>query len=116
MRFFFLFFLLVTLALKVNAQELTETNDAQFIETSGMITRIEEVPFVVFSLKDIKGLTLKLYWFAEVDSELDMPMVFRSLLGKKVDVMYSIDAYFDPFSKEYKSVHILESVDLSFKK
>ena len=96
---------------------MTNTSDDEDYEemsnyVSGTVTKIEKEQFVVLSLKDDSGKTLKLYWLYYVDSELDLESNYSNLIDKKVEVYYYESDLFDARINEYKSFNIIEELNL----
>lgn len=79
---------------------------------SGTITKIEKEQFIVFTLKDENGRSMKFHWLYYVDSEIDLPSEYSNLVGKKVGVYYYEDDLFDARIDEYKLFNVIEEINL----
>lgn len=77
---------------------------------TGVITKIEQDFPVVFSLKDNQGKALKLYWVDPVESELDLPNTYGSLIGKTVEIAYKNKDMFDPKIGEYRQFKVISKI------
>ncbi len=76
----------------------------------GLITKIENDFFVVFSLKDDQGKTTKFYWLTFVDADLELTNKYHSLLGETAKITYKVQDFFDPKIEEYRSYNIISKV------
>jgi hypothetical protein len=74
---------------------------------TGVITKVDSDFFVVFSLKDDIGNSVKLYWIQPVESNVDLPNTYASLAGKPVEVKYEIKDVFDPKVGDYRQLRVL---------
>lgn len=87
---------------------------AQASETiSGVVTKIEDGNFIVFSLKDDKGKVIKLYWMDFISSDMDLVTDYANLLEKSVEVSYTRHDYFDPKIKEYRQYFVITELKLN---
>lgn len=97
---------------KMDTQEASE--DIKTIESYisiGKITKIDKEAFVVFSVFDNSGKSLKFYWLTEVESNIDLANNYRTLLETDVKITYIIQEYFDPKIGEYRNFNIIEKID-----
>lgn len=79
---------------------------------SGIITKIDNEQFVVFSIKDDAGKTTKFYWLWYIESEMDLPTEYLTLIGKEVELYYYENDIYDPRIDEYKTFFIIEEMNL----
>jgi len=98
--------LLMRLAGEVNDENAVEEQSA-VLSAKGIVTKVEKDFLVVFHIKDETGKTIKCYWMAEIDSDLDLVMEYESLSGKKVEVHYVEEKLFDPRISEYRPHFVL---------
>ncbi len=77
---------------------------------NGRITKIEKQDFIVFSIAGDNRVLTKLYWISRVDSDIDLPNDFQSLLNKRVTVSYVSTEIFDQRTQQYKSVNVIASL------
>jgi len=89
-----------------------EEIDNEFYYTTGSVVKIEKEQFVIISIKDDTGKTSKYYWLTYVASEIDLPNEYNSLVGKNIEVYYTIDDLFDARIDEYKSFNVIEEINL----
>lgn len=87
----------------------TDSKNAVNIVT-GVITRVEEDFFVVFSLKENQGRAMKLYWMDPLESEQDLPNTYSTLVGKTVEVKYKNRDMFDPKIGEYRQFKVISTI------
>lgn len=80
--------------------------------SSGTITKVEKEQFVVFSIKDDSGKTIKLHWLYYIDSEIDLEADYANLLGKRVEMYYYESDLFDARIDEYKTFNIIEEINI----
>jgi len=76
----------------------------------GTITKVEKEHFVVFSLKDDTGKTIKLHWLYYINSEIDLETDYPNLVGKRVEIYYYESELFDARINEYKTFNIIEEI------
>ena len=78
----------------------------------GIITRIENDCFVIFSLKDEQGKIAKFYWLEFIDSEIEMTSKYNSYIDKSVKITYDVRDFFDPKIMEYRQYYIIRRIEL----
>ena len=88
----------------------TAYNASEYI--MGTIVKIENDPFVVFSLKDETGKITKLYWLTFIESDIELTDNYLSLQGKFVKISYTTDEFFDPKIVQYRQFQIIKSIKL----
>ncbi|MFZ6844990.1 hypothetical protein [Undibacterium sp. RuTC16W] len=74
---------------------------------NGTITKIEKDNFATFFLKDNEGKTTKLYWLGPVQTTMDLPTIYQTLVGKTVEVQYENKDIFDPKIGEYRQFKVI---------
>lgn len=79
----------------------------------GVITKIETEQFVVFSLKDEMGKISKFYWFTFIESAMELSSKYKSLVGKTVNITFTIQDYFDPKIDEYRPISMIRKMDMA---
>ena len=77
---------------------------------AGVVTLVENEPFVVFSVKDRNGRTDKYIWLHPLVSTIDLPSNYRSLVGKNVELKFENKDIFDPKIGEYRRFRILTGI------
>lgn len=77
---------------------------------SGTITKIETDNFVIFSLKDKDGASSKYLWLDQIESKLDLPNTYPSLLGKNLTIKFEIQDIFDPKIGEYRRFKVVKGI------
>ncbi|WP_449397712.1 hypothetical protein [Chryseobacterium wanjuense] len=93
----------------MNSKESAQEAEAQLL-INGTITKIEKDNFVVFHVVgDNKNLT-KLYWISNIESNLDLPKEYNSLINKKVSISYYTSEIFDVKINDYKNLNIILSL------
>lgn len=99
---------LLKIATKVNS----ENNDFEttYSEVMGQIISVDENYFVVFSVKDNKGKVSKFYWLTFIDSDVELPVDYKSLVDKTVKISYVSQEFFDPKIGEYRFFNIIQSL------
>lgn len=88
--------------------EDTDADDMLEVEISeGVITKIENENFVVFSLKDESGKITKFYWLTFVEADIELSGNYQSLLEKNVEIGYVKKDFFDPKINEYRTFNVI---------
>ncbi|MBB4805824.1 hypothetical protein HNP38_001096 [Chryseobacterium defluvii] len=77
---------------------------------NGTITKIEKENFVVFHLVGENKTLNKLYWVSAVESDLDLPKEYNSLLNKKVNITYYTAEIFDAKTNNYRNLNVISSL------
>lgn len=95
--------------MKIMGNEKSEEEADQLL-ISGTISKIEKGNFIVFHIVgENKNLT-KLYWISPIESNLDLPNEYPSILNKKVTVSYYTSEIFDPKINDYKNMNIISGL------
>ncbi|WP_295232509.1 hypothetical protein [uncultured Chryseobacterium sp.] len=77
---------------------------------SGTVTRIEKDGFIAFHILGEDGNLTKLYWVTSVQSGLDLPKEYPSLLHKKVTARYYRTEIFDSGLNAYRNLNIISAM------
>lgn len=77
---------------------------------SGSIVKIEKSNFVVFHLIDENKNLKKLNWVTPIESNLDLPTEYNTLLNKKVTVNYYVADIFDVNLNDYRNLNVISSL------
>lgn len=77
----------------------------------GEVVKIEDDLFVTIHLKDDFGKTAKYYWFTFIESDYDLPVDYKNLVGKKIVITYNPQEFFDPRIVEYRTYNIISRID-----
>ncbi|WP_294245146.1 hypothetical protein [uncultured Chryseobacterium sp.] len=77
---------------------------------SGTVTRIEKGNFIIFHVIGEDGNLIKLYWVTAIDSGLDLPREYQSLLNKKINAVYEKNEIFDPGINDYRNINIISTL------
>lgn len=80
------------------------------MSVSGTVSRIEKEGFVVFHIVGADGNLTKLHWITAVQSGLDLPKEYLSLLQKKVTVRYYRSEIFDAGINSYRNLNIISAL------
>lgn len=88
-----------------------ESNEAKSeLLLNGTITKIEKENFVIFHVVgENKNLT-KFYWVSNIESNLDLPKEYNSLINKKVSISYYTTEIFDIKINDYRNLNIISSL------
>ena len=89
--------------------ENVEENDS-YLLFSGTVKKIEKENFVIFHIVGENKTLTKFYWVSNVESDLDLPKEYNSLVGKKVNLSYYTTEIFDAKINDYKNLNILSSL------
>jgi len=77
---------------------------------NGTITKIEKENFIIFHVVgENKNLT-KFYWVSNIESNLDLPKEYNSLVNKKVSISYYTTEIFDAKINDYRNLNIISSL------
>lgn len=77
---------------------------------NGVISKIEKNDFVIFHITGDNRVLTKLHWVSKIESNLDLPVEFQGLQGKRVNVSYHATEIFDPKFNQYRSVNMITSL------
>ncbi|MBV8328502.1 hypothetical protein [Chryseobacterium sp.] len=83
---------------------------AENLSLEGTVTKIEKNDFVVFHITDSNKNLKKLYWITSVESNLDLPKEYSSLLNKKIKLSYYAAEIFDAKIDDYRNLSVITSL------
>jgi len=90
--------------------EETSENESSVLLISGTVSKIEKENFIVFHVVGENKMLNKLYWISSVESNLDLPREYQTLMNKKVDISYFTMEIFDPKINDYRNLNIISSL------
>lgn len=90
--------------------EMDKKEEFKTMELSGILTSIEEEQFITFSIKDIRGRITKLFWLDYIQTDLDIISNRKSLIGKKLAVVYKNTELFDPKINDYRYMPVIKNL------
>ncbi|MES2134429.1 MAG: hypothetical protein V4506_18935 [Bacteroidota bacterium] len=93
---------------KVNGAKTSSKDQELF---SGRITKIEKDFFVVFTVNDNAGKSLKFYWLTNAESNIELINKYDLLFDKDVKVKYTITSLFDPKIGDYRNFNVIEKIE-----
>uniref|UniRef100_A0AAU6WND6 Uncharacterized protein n=2 Tax=Chryseobacterium TaxID=59732 RepID=A0AAU6WND6_9FLAO len=82
------------------------------MSVSGTVSRIEKDEFIVFHIVASDGNLTKLYWITSIQSGLDLPKEYASLLQKKVTFRYYRNEIFDAATNNYRNLNIISALKM----
>jgi len=100
-------------ALMVRLARAAAPGDAgQTVELTveGTVTRVEKEPFVILTVQDGEGRTVKLWWLQAVPSGIDFVNTYESLAGRRLKVSYQPREFFDPRISDYRKFNVISRV------
>ncbi|MDH6254318.1 hypothetical protein M2347_004045 [Chryseobacterium sp. H1D6B] len=77
---------------------------------NGTITKVEKDNFIIFHLVGDNKILNKFYWIGKIDSNLDLPKEYNSLINKKVSISYYTAEIFDVKINDYRNLNIISSL------
>jgi len=77
----------------------------------GVVTKIENANFVVFSLRDDFGKIYKFHWMSFIHSDVELTANYNTLMGKTIKITYNKKDFFDPNILEYRQYNIISKID-----
>ncbi len=99
---------------EIVVEELAEeefVNDSK--QLKGKVTHIENNLFIVLTVEENNGKTSKLIWLNFVQSNIDLPTKWDSLIGKNVNITYNTNTqFFDPKINDYRIFLIIEKLNV----
>ncbi len=96
---------------EVSEEESTDIQ-SNTSSTSGIVQKIEEDCFVIFTLKDNTGKITKFYWMSFIDTGYDLIGNYKNLLSKSVEIYYNKQEFFDPKISEYRNFNIITKLSM----
>lgn len=100
-------------ALMVRLARAAAPGDAgQTVEftVEGTVTRVEKEPFVILTVQDGDGRTVKLWWLQSVPSGIDFVNTYESLAGRRLKVSYQPRDFFDPRISDYRKFNVISRI------
>jgi hypothetical protein len=92
-------------------QNDTKEKEKESLTSIGKVTQIDRDVFVVFSVFDNSGKSMKFYWLTSVESNIDLANNYRTLVENDVRIKYYTKEFFDPKIGEYRNFNILEKLE-----
>jgi hypothetical protein len=77
----------------------------------GRVTKIEKDFFVIFSVNDNAGKSLKFYWLTNTESNIELVNNYEKLFDKDVKVKYHSMMLFDPRISDYRYFNVLDKIE-----
>ena len=99
----------VFMTLFADNNETSGVSNSEFL-LNGTIKKIEKDNFVVFHLVGDNNNLTKFYWVSNIESNLDLPKEYNSLINKKVNVSYFTKEIFDARINDYRNLNIISSL------
>jgi len=89
-----------------------DTSNAENSELllSGTVKKIEKDNFVVFHVIGENNNLTKFYWISNIESNLDLPAEYNSLVSKKVNISYYTTEIFDAKINDYRNLNVISSL------
>ena len=78
------------------------SDESSYLLISGKVKKIEKENFVIFHVIGENNNLTKFYWVSNVESNLDLPKEYNSLLNKKVNISYYTTEIFDAKINDYR--------------
>lgn len=94
-----------------NSENNKEDTEQHSVE--GLITKIEFDPFIVFTLKDEKGKSIKYHWLTFIETKIDLQNKYNTLTNKNVKITYTTTDFFDPKIQEYRQFNIIKTLEIN---
>ena len=97
--------------IKIFAENNAESgNSGSELVINGTLKKIEKENFVVFHIVGENNNLTKFYWVSNIESNLDLPKEYNSLINKKVNITYYTTEIFDAKINDYKNLNIISSL------
>lgn len=100
---------LINLSRKENAGTKTTELSQDFFQ--GRVTKIEKDFFVIFSVNDNAGKSLKFYWLTNAESNIELVNNYEKLFDKDVKVKYHAMLLFDPRISDYRNFNVIDKIE-----
>ena len=94
--------------------EVDQQNDLNMLELKeyqGVISKVEDDQFVIFSVKNELGRNTKFYWLTFVESNIELSFKYKSLVDDLVKITYVSQEFYDARIGEYRIFNIIHSFD-----
>jgi hypothetical protein len=92
-------------------EKATKEKTKEALTSIGKVTQIDREVFVVFSVFDNSGKSMKFYWLTSVESNIDLAINYKTLLETDVKIKYFTKEFFDPKIGEYRNFNIIEKIE-----
>ncbi len=92
------------------AEDAGKENTKSQLLISGTVKKIEKENFIIFHIVGENSSLTKLYWISNIDSDLDLPKEYNSILNKKVNISYYTKEIFDAKISDYRNLNIISSL------
>ncbi|MCU7616994.1 hypothetical protein NZ698_07275 [Chryseobacterium sp. PBS4-4] len=101
----------VLIAMNKDSEETeTVSDESSYLLLSGTVKKIEKENFVVFHIVGENNNLTKFYWVSNIESNLDLPKEYNSLLNKKVNISYYTTEIFDAKINDYRNLNVISSL------
>lgn len=77
----------------------------------GRVTKIEKDFFVIFSVNDNAGKSLKFYWLTNAESNIELVNKYEQLFDKDVKVKYHVMTLFDAKISDYRNFNVIDKIE-----
>lgn len=98
------------------AETEPKENKKEALTSIGKVTQIDREVFVVFSVFDNSGKSMKFYWLTSAESNIDLANNYKTLIESDVKIKYYTKEFFDPKIGEYRNFNIIEKIEKVFPK
>jgi hypothetical protein len=92
------------------SDEEASVSESSELLINGTVSKIEKENFIIFHVIGENKMLNKLYWISSVDSNLDLPKEYQTLMNKKVNISYFTMEIFDPKINDYKTLNIISTL------
>lgn len=98
------------------AETEPKENKKEALISIGKVTQIDREVFVVFSVFDNSGKSMKFYWLTSAESNIDLANNYKTLIESDVKIKYYTKEFFDPKIGEYRNFNVIEKIEKVFPK
>lgn len=95
------------LMLKITQKINTEEEETETKSIKGVITKVEDDTFVIFSIKEETGKISKYYWLTFFSSNMELSDKYMDLVDKSVIIDFEEMELFDPKIEQYRSFNVI---------
>lgn len=92
------------------SEDESDGKESSELLISGTVSKIEKENFIVFHVVGENKMLNKLYWISSVNSNLDLPKEYQTLMNKKVNISYFTMEIFDLKINDYKTLNIISTL------
>ena len=103
---------LMEVASQMETAEDSEEEASNYMTAQGRISRINSDIFVEFSVKNTESRTTRFYWLSYIDSNIDLPVNYETLVGKNVEITYQTQELFDARTGQYRVLNVLTQLNV----